>query len=384
MAGGGKSGWPMDMSNSMITDYDSFLNIANVVKSYDGHTKAVDDISLAVNKGEFVTLLGPSGSGKTTTLMMVAGFENPDSGRIDLAGRSLLGTKPHKRGIGMVFQNYALFPHMTVARNIGYPLRVRRRPADEINRRVEHFLKLVDLTGYSQRYPSELSGGQQQRVALARALVFEPDILLLDEPLGALDKNLREQMQIEIKRIQQEVNITTIYVTHDQSEAMTMSDRIAVFNEGRIQQIAEPTDIYLHPNSRFVGSFIGDSNFLDATPTGTDDMVNVPGLGKLLAPDTHAAGDAVWLMVRPENIHPVGNETPDGHNVLEFKVSSIVHYGDRVLVVGECGGTSLRMRGTPAELALWKVGQQYRVGWAQNDAHLIARHETDTIKDAEK
>ena len=240
----------------------AYLALRQLAKSYDGVTLAVDGISIDVDKGEFVTFLGPSGSGKTTTLVMVAGFEAPTSGEILLAGKDLTRLKPWDRNIGMVFQNYALFPHMTVARNVAFPLRMRRVTKAEMARRVREVLALVGLETFAERYPRELSGGQQQRVALARGLVFDPDVLLLDEPLGALDKNLREQMQGEIKRIHREVGITMIYVTHDQTEAMSMSDRIAVFSRGRLEQIGKPLEVYHRPQTRFVGEFVGDFEFL--------------------------------------------------------------------------------------------------------------------------
>jgi putative spermidine/putrescine transport system ATP-binding protein len=240
----------------------AYLRLREVVKSYDGRTNAVDDVSIAVERGEFITLLGPSGSGKTTTLLMIAGFENPTSGVIELDGHDLVLSKPYERNIGMVFQNYALFPHMTAAKNVLFPLKMRRFPKQDIKARAERMLELVGLRRFADRYPRELSGGQQQRVALARGLVFNPDVLLLDEPLGALDKNLREHMQVEIKRIHREVGITMIYVTHDQTEAMTMSDRIAVFCNGKVEQVGSPLDVYNRPANRFVGEFIGDSNFL--------------------------------------------------------------------------------------------------------------------------
>jgi len=257
----------------------SYLRLHRLVKSYDGRVNAVDDISVDIARGEFVTFLGPSGSGKTTTLMMIAGFEEPTSGVIELAGEELTRRKPYERNIGVVFQNYALFPHMTVARNVAFPLRMRRFPRADQAARVRDILALVGLSEYAGRHPRELSGGQQQRVALARGLVFNPDVLLLDEPLGALDKNLREQMQVELKRIHREVGITMVYVTHDQTEAMTMSDRIAVFNHGTLEQVAPPLEVYHRPRTRFVGEFIGDSNFF----TGTIDpahrgRVDVDGL----------------------------------------------------------------------------------------------------------
>src|SRR5207248_6305334 len=239
----------------------AYLRLRAVVKSYDGYSNAVDNISIAVERGEFVTFLGPSGSGKTTTLLMIAGFETPTSGIIELDGHDLTLSKPYQRNIGMVFQSYALFPHMTAMANVLFPLKMRRFPRKEIFVRAERMLELVGLRAFANRYPRELSGGQQQRVALARGLVFDPDVVLLDEPLGALDKNLREQMQVEIKRIHRELGITMIYVTHDQSEAMTMSDRIAVFCNGCIEQIGVPLEVYNRPATRFVGAFVGDSNF---------------------------------------------------------------------------------------------------------------------------
>ncbi len=225
----------------------AYLRLRNVVKSYDGKTNAVDDITIDITRGEFVTFLGPSGSGKTTTLMMIAGFETPTSGVIDLDGRDLVLSRPYERNIGMVFQNYALFPHMTAAKNVLFPLKMRRFPREDMQARVGKILDLVGLSRFADRYPRELSGGQQQRVALARGLVFNPDVLLLDEPLGALDKNLREQMQVEIKRIHREVGITMIYVTHDQTEAMTMSDRVAVFCNGKVEQVGSPLEVYNRP-----------------------------------------------------------------------------------------------------------------------------------------
>jgi len=214
----------------------AYLRLCNVVKSYDGKTPAVDNISIDIARGEFVTLLGPSGSGKTTTLLLIAGFEYPSGGTIELAGADLSLRRPYERNIGMVFQNYALFPHMTAVKNVMFPLRMRRFPRRERHARAQKMLELVGLGEFADRHPRELSGGQQQRVALARGLVFNPDVLLLDEPLGALDKNLREQMQLEIKRIHRELGITMVYVTHDQTEAMTMSDRIAVFRNGAREQ----------------------------------------------------------------------------------------------------------------------------------------------------
>ena len=255
------------MVRDMVTANGTTVAIRALCKSF-GPVKAVDSVDLDVAAGEFVALLGPSGSGKTTILMSIAGFETPDSGRIQIGGRDVTGVPPNKRDIGMVFQRYALFPHMTVAENIAFPLKMR-----DVNRRaaaaqVESALAMVRLEGYGGRRISQLSGGQQQRVALARALVYNPALLLMDEPLGALDKNLREEMQLEIKRLQKKLGTTVVYVTHDQSEALTMADRIAVMNEGRIQQYAPPKDVYDRPTNAFVAGFVGETNFVAGVISG--------------------------------------------------------------------------------------------------------------------
>ena len=246
----------------MPADDQAFVQFEKVQKSYDGTTLVVKDLNLSIARGEFLTLLGPSGSGKTTCLMMLAGFEAATHGEIRLAGRPIGNVAPHRRGIGMVFQNYALFPHMTVAENLAFPLQVRGMGRNEIRRRVARVLDMVKLGGMERRRPAQLSGGQQQRIAVARALVFEPDLVLMDEPLGALDKNLREQMQYEIRRMHENLGVTIVYVTHDQSEALTMSDRIAVFDDGVIQQLAAPDTLYERPENAFVARFIGENNRL--------------------------------------------------------------------------------------------------------------------------
>ncbi len=251
----------------MSTSGSAFVNFIDVQKSYDGETLVVKDLNLAIRRGEFLTLLGPSGSGKTTTLMMLAGFEVPTHGRIELDGQQINDLAPHKRDIGMVFQNYALFPHMTVEENLAFPLAVRRLPKAEIDKKIERALAMVQLTQMRKRRPAQLSGGQQQRVALARALVFDPKLVLMDEPLGALDKQLREHMQLEIKHIHQSLGVTVVYVTHDQGEALTMSDRVAVFNDGAIQQLASPADLYEKPQNSFVAQFIGENNRLSGVVT---------------------------------------------------------------------------------------------------------------------
>jgi ABC-type Fe3+/spermidine/putrescine transport system ATPase subunit len=242
-----------------------FVRFAGVQKTYDGDTLVVRSLDLDIRRGEFLSLLGPSGSGKTTCLMMLAGFESPTAGEIMLNGQPITRTPPHKRDFGMVFQNYALFPHMTVAQNVAYPLVVRKVPRSEVAQRVTRALAMVQLTGKDERHPAQLSGGQQQRVALARALVFEPQLVLMDEPLGALDKQLREHMQLELKALHRQLGVTFVYVTHDQGEALTMSDRVAVFNEGAIQQIDSVERLYETPANRFVAGFVGDSTELHGT-----------------------------------------------------------------------------------------------------------------------
>jgi len=348
----------------------SYLSLQNLVKSYDGRINAVDGISLDIAKGEFVTFLGPSGSGKTTTLMMVAGFEKPTQGQIQLNGKDIAPVPPFDRNIGMVFQNYALFPHMTTEENIAFPLRMRKLPKDEIKRRVNDALALVNLAKFGHKYPREMSGGQQQRVALARAIVFDPDVLLLDEPLGALDKNLREQMQMEIKRIHREVGITMIYVTHDQSEAMTMSDRVAVFNNGLIEQVAPPLEIYARPASRFVGAFIGDNNFFDGKVEGAGRFEG-RGLGRIDIPAAaNTSGDRV-LLVRPEAIQLIGDGGKPTDNAFSLSVRGVVHYGDSVLILGETNGVPIRLRPSSVLGSQVKEGDTCRIGWNRNDAHLV-------------
>src|SRR5450755_1482891 len=249
---------------------EPLVRFLGVQKTYDGVQLVVRELDLAIQRGEFLTLLGPSGSGKTTTLMMLAGFESPTAGEILLDGKPITRTPPHKRNFGMVFQNYALFPHLTVGQNVAYPLTVRKATKVEAARRVARALGMVRLEGMDARLPSQLSGGQQQRVALARALVFEPQLVLMDEPLGALDKQLREHMQIELKELHRQLGVTFVYVTHDQSEALTMSDRVAVFNDGTIQQVEAVDRMYEAPSNRFVAGFIGDSTMLRGTVRASD------------------------------------------------------------------------------------------------------------------
>ena len=349
----------------------SYLKLRNVVKSYDGRVNAVDDISIDIEQGEFVTFLGPSGSGKTTTLMMVAGFEEVTSGSIDIEGHDVTRKRPYERNIGMVFQNYALFPHMTAAQNVAFPLKMRHFPKSEINTRVQKVLELVGLEKFTQKRPREMSGGQQQRVALARGMVFNPDVLLLDEPLGALDKNLREQMQVEIKRIQKEVGITTIYVTHDQTEAMTMSDRVAVFGEGKLRQIAPPLEIYNRPTSKFVGEFIGDSNFFKAK-VGSAGVLEIEGFcASRIANASIPSGTTVDLLVRPERIRIA--KPGENLTTVPMTVETLVNYGDNVLAIGKAGNQRLRMRIAGASPAELREGATITVGWVPEEAHPIPR-----------
>ena len=242
-----------------------FVKLEKVDKSYDGEVLVVKGLDLDIAQGEFLTLLGPSGSGKTTTLMMLAGFETPTNGEIYLDGNPISNIPPYKRGIGMVFQNYALFPHLSVYENLAFPLKVRKTPEEIINEKINKTLAMVSLSDFSNRMPAQLSGGQQQRVAVARSLVFDPQLVLMDEPLGALDKNLRESMQYELKHIHESLGVTVVYVTHDQSEALTMSNRIAVFNDGYIQQLSNPNDLYETPVNSFVAEFIGENNTITGT-----------------------------------------------------------------------------------------------------------------------
>lgn len=308
------------------------LSISGLRKSY-GMTTVIDDISLTLKRGEFLTFLGPSGSGKTTVLMSIAGFVQPTSGDIVLSGKPLLPLAPHQRDIGMVFQSYALFPHMTVAQNVAYPLTVRKIPKAEINKKVMRMLDLVGLPQHAARLPTQLSGGQQQRVALARAMIFEPRLLLMDEPLAALDKKLRAQMQIEIIRLHRELGVSIIYVTHDQEEALIMSDQIAVFNHGKIEQIGTPTDLYERPQTRFVADFIGESNFFDATVQIRDERQTICALSdgtSVTLPEAEGieVGTKLTIAVRPERMRLsfLGDALLD-ENILLATITDVAYLG---------------------------------------------------------
>ena len=317
----------------MNIGHQTLVEFMNVQKTYDGTELVIKNLNLKIEKGEFLTLLGPSGSGKTTCLMMLAGFETPTHGKVMLGGVELNNVPPHKRGIGMVFQNYALFPHMSVYENLAFPLEVRKFNTNAIKTRVEKVLEMVELMQFGSRRPAQLSGGQQQRVALARALVFEPDLVLMDEPLGALDKNLREQMQYEIKHIHENLGMTVVYVTHDQTEALTMSDRIAVFNDGVIQQLAPPNELYEKPVNAFVAEFIGENNRLQGTikeTKGSSCLVAVEdNLISATNVNEQAKGSSVTLSLRPERII-LNPKVETDMNIFEAEVLELIYLGDHI------------------------------------------------------
>ena len=312
-----------------------FLAIRNIRKTF-GSVVAVHDVTIDIPRGEFLTFLGPSGSGKSTTLYAIAGFQDPTSGDVLLEGRSLLAVPSHRRNIGMVFQRYTLFPHLSVAENVGFPLRVRRRPEAEIRRKVADVLALVRLEDFAGRMPGALSGGQQQRVALARALAYDPPILLMDEPLSALDKKLREEIQTEIRRIHRETGVTILYVTHDQEEALHLSDRIALFRDGRIEQIGTGEDLYRRPATDFVAGFIGNSNFLPAQHVETVDgsatvqLADGVRIHGVKVDGALRRGEGVWLMIRPEAFRFTALP---GDATLDIEVIDVAFFGERQRMV---------------------------------------------------
>ena len=347
------------------------IAIRNVTKAY-GEVYALDDVSLDVESGEFLTLLGPSGSGKTTLLMVLAGFTRPDTGSLEFGGDEVIRTPPHLRNLGMVFQNYALFPHMTVAGNVGYPLRLRKTPKAEIRERVENALGLVQLGGFGERRIDQLSGGQKQRVALARSIVFEPRILLMDEPLSALDKKLRDQMQIELRALHERLGMTTVYVTHDQREALTMSDRIAVLDHGRIMQLATPKELYDSPRNKFVADFIGESTFLAVERRGSS--LVAAGTRVRTARPVPASGP-LTLLVRPERVRLVGAKPGRDVNVFPAKVTNVVYQGESFLLYAALGdGTEVAVRGATAGDGFDRLpgpGDAVRLGLGSADTVVI-------------
>ena len=354
-----------------------WVRFDNVDKTFDGETLVVKQLNLDIVRGEFLTLLGPSGSGKTTTLMMLAGFETPTHGQIFIGGKAVGHIPPHKRDIGFVFQDYALFPHMTVRENLAFPLQVRKISRREIDRKVASALEMVELAGYEARRPRQLSGGQQQRVALARALVFEPQLVLMDEPLGALDKNLREQMQYEIKHIHENLDVTVVYVTHDQSEAMTMSNRIAVFDNGRIQQLSTPDVLYEKPLNGFVAEFIGENNRFSGTVTGVAGdkctvEINGGWIVKALKVNVDGIGGGTSLSLRPERVivDPVG-ETVE--NVFEGRVLEFIYLGDHIRTrLSVCGNEDFIVKVPNSQVrSTLEKGQKIRVGWSYEDCRAL-------------
>jgi spermidine/putrescine ABC transporter ATP-binding subunit len=363
------------------------LELLRVSKTF-GPVIAVDGVSLTVAPGEFLTLLGPSGSGKTTTLMMIAGFESATAGEIMLDGRPLTRVPPYRRNLGMVFQHYALFPHMTVYDNVAFPLRTRGATRTETNQRVAEALDRVHLPGYGARFPAQLSGGQQQRVALARALAYRPPVLLMDEPLGALDKKLREQMQLEIKHIQRELQLTVIYVTHDQEEALTMSDRIVVMRHGRVVQLGPPEDLYERPIDRFVADFIGQSNFLEVTVRSVQDgiatAVTDDGLDVSLVGEAGAEGTRVTLALRPERVRlaPAGASTratavpdPTAPQWWAGVIEEVVYIGaTRKYQVRLRGQVLVAQQQARADVAGLRAGERVTVGWSMADLRVVHTH----------
>jgi spermidine/putrescine ABC transporter ATP-binding subunit len=353
----------------------SRVALDGVGKRY-GPVVALDTLDLGVEEGECLSLLGPSGCGKTTTLRLIAGFTEPTTGRVRIDGEDVTGLPPQRRAIGMVFQDYALFPHLTVAENVGFGLRERGASRRDIRARVGALLELVRLPGIEDRYPAELSGGQQQRVAVARAVAYPPRVLLMDEPLGALDLKLREAMQGELRRIQEALGITTVYVTHDQTEAMALSDRIAVMNLGRLVQLGSPREIYDHPRSRFVAEFVGKINFLPARVLGRDGAWGLLESGgvrvRVPAPALHAAAGLVTVAVRPERLTLVApGADVDGKNVLEATVVSQGFAGNLVHVtVRTAAEVPLVVEARPGD-GVGRLGEAVRVAWAPDHATVL-------------
>jgi len=353
-----------------------FVKFDNVDKSYDGKVLVVKGLNLDIEEGEFVTMLGPSGSGKTTCLMMLAGFETATNGEIYLDNKVISNIPPHKRGIGMVFQNYALFPHMTVYENLAFPLRVRKIPKDEADKKIDKALSMVSLQGFNSRMPMQLSGGQQQRVAVARSLVFDPQLVLMDEPLGALDKNLRESMQYEIKHIHENIGVTVVYVTHDQTEALTMSNRIAVFNDGKVQQLSSPDELYEEPKNSFVAGFIGENNIFNGTVTeiaGDTCKVMLADGSEILANpiSVKAKGDKTTISLRPERA--LINPKDKMDNNYKGKIEEVIYHGDHTRVrinVLDNDQFILKIPNSTSNLDI-KLGNQINVGWNTKDSRAL-------------
>ena len=360
---------PASLPASAIADAARELNLQGIGRQF-GSVIALRKVDLTVRPGELLTILGPSGSGKTTLLNIIAGFQYPDQGRILLGGQDITGVPPSGRDIGMVFQHYALFPHLTVAKNVAFPLEMRKRPTSEIRKRVADALRLVALETYGDRLPRGLSGGQQQRVALARAVVFQPRLLLLDEPLGALDRKLREQMQLEIKHLQQRLGLTAVFVTHDQEEALMLSDRIAVMNEGEIAQLGTPEEIYGRPANRFVAEFIGESNLFPARQDGMDAAILSDGT-RLLC-DVSRWPENASVLIRPERPRLLHNGD-QRDNQFTATVLETIYLGESVRL-------RLQTEQGPALLVRWQMrdlgkvpaaGERIRLGFDRNDVQVV-------------
>ena len=354
-----------------------FVSFKGVQKSYDGETLVVKNLNLDIAAGEFLTMLGPSGSGKTTCLMMLAGFETATHGDIELGGRPINNIPPHKRGIGMVFQNYALFPHMTVGENLAFPLNVRNMAKADVEEKVRSILDMVQMLAFIDRKPAQLSGGQQQRIALARALVFNPDLVLMDEPLGALDKQLREHMQYEIKHIHENLGVTVVYVTHDQSEALTMSNRIAVFDDGVIQQLADPVTLYEKPENSFVAQFIGENNQMLGTVQSISSGISTVKLDsghivRALAVNVSEVGSRTTLSVRPERCS-ISLRKSEEMSVLDARIEELIYLGDHIRCRMKVAGDDqfiVKVPNTSGQLGL-EIGAVLQVGWQNNDCRAL-------------
>ncbi len=363
---------------AIASDNGAFVEFERVQKSYDGETLVVKDLNLSMPKGEFLTMLGPSGSGKTTCLMMLAGFETATHGDIRLDGQPINNIPPHKRGIGMVFQNYALFPHMTVAENLSFPLEVRKIGKSDREAKVKRALDMVQMGAFGGRRPAQLSGGQQQRIALARALVFEPELVLMDEPLGALDKQLRETLQFEITRLAHDLGITVVYVTHDQTEALTMSDRVAVFEAGRIQQLAPPDELYEAPSNSFVAQFIGENNTLEGVVTAVNGDICTVKLdsGDVIDAkpvNVSSVGERTKVSIRPERVEYNRERLSDDAHTLKAEVLEFIYMGDIFRTRLRVAGTDdfvVKTRNAPDQRRL-KPGEQIEIGWLPEDCRAL-------------
>jgi putative spermidine/putrescine transport system ATP-binding protein len=354
-----------------------FVKFQQIDKSYDGRELVVKNLNLDIAEGEFLTLLGPSGSGKTTTLMMLAGFETPTNGEVFLDGNPISSIPPYKRGIGMVFQNYALFPHLSVFENLAFPLKVRKQMSDdEISEKVNRTLDMVSLGGFDKRMPGQLSGGQQQRVAVARALVFDPKLVLMDEPLGALDKNLRESMQYELKSIHEKLGVTVVYVTHDQDEALTMSNRIAVFNDGHVQQLSTPDELYERPVNSFVAHFIGENNTFAGVVkkiNGDEALIETTS-GEVIrarAVIANNVGDKSTISLRPERV--VINPDASVANQFQSTVQGIIYHGDHIRVqVAVLGSNNFILKIPNASNHPGvTIGEKIKLGWSVEDCRAL-------------